>query len=105
MPCIWALSIRDRENSFHWIPNRRQILTRWLRRYPCVPAIRAEPVVGYTGDNTPGGSLMSSAENKQIMQHIFNELAQGNSLPLVESMADEFQWTVAGNNRWSGTFK
>jgi uncharacterized protein len=48
---------------------------------------------------------MSSSENKQLMQHIFGELAQGNSRPLVESMADDFQWTVAGNNRWSGTFK
>jgi len=48
---------------------------------------------------------MSSAENKQIMQNIFNELAQGNSRPLVESMADDFQWTVAGSSRWSGSFR
>ena len=48
---------------------------------------------------------MSSAENKQMMHHIFNELAQGNSRPLVESMADDFQWTVAGSSRWSGAFR
>jgi uncharacterized protein len=48
---------------------------------------------------------MSALENKQLMQHIFAELAQGNSRPLVESLADDFQWTVAGNSKWSGTFK
>lgn len=48
---------------------------------------------------------MSASENKQLMQHIFAELAQGNSRPLVESMADDFQWTVAGSSRWSGTFR
>ena len=36
---------------------------------------------------------MSAAENKQIVQNIFDELAQGNSRPLVESMADDFCWT------------
>lgn len=48
---------------------------------------------------------MSSSENKPIVQHIFNELAQGNSRPLVEAMANDFQWTVAGQSKWSGTFK
>jgi ketosteroid isomerase-like protein len=48
---------------------------------------------------------MSALENKQLLQHIFAELAQGNSRPLVESMADDFQWTVAGSSRWSGAFK
>jgi uncharacterized protein len=48
---------------------------------------------------------MSASENKQLMQHIFAELAQGNSRPLVESMAEDFQWTVAGSSRWSGAFK
>lgn len=48
---------------------------------------------------------MDAAQNKQLVQNIFSELAQGNSRPLVESMADEFCWTVTGNNRWSGTYK
>ncbi len=37
---------------------------------------------------------MSGTENKKLMQRIFGELAQGNSRPLVESMAEDFQWTV-----------
>jgi len=48
---------------------------------------------------------MSAAENKQLMQHIFDELAQGNSRPLVESMADDFCWTVTGSTRWSKTYE
>jgi len=43
---------------------------------------------------------MSAVENKQIVQSIFAELAQGNSRPLVERMADDFCWTVTGSNRW-----
>jgi uncharacterized protein len=48
---------------------------------------------------------MTATENKQLLQHIFSELAQGNSRPLVEAMAEDFNWTVTGNSRWSGTYK
>jgi ketosteroid isomerase-like protein len=49
--------------------------------------------------------MMSAVENKRIVQEIFAELAQGNSRPLVEAMADDFCWTVSGSNRWSGTYQ
>jgi len=48
---------------------------------------------------------MSAAENKRLMQNIFAELAQGNSRPLVESMADSFRWTVTGSPKWSRTYE
>ena len=44
---------------------------------------------------------MVASENKKLMQHIFSELSKGNSRPFVESMADEFSWTIAGTGRWS----
>ncbi len=44
---------------------------------------------------------MTTVANKQLMQHIFSELAKGNSKPLVESMADEFSWTITGTTKWS----
>lgn len=47
---------------------------------------------------------MSATENKQIMQEIFAGLAQGNSRPLVEAMADDFCWTVTGTTKWSKTY-
>ena len=48
---------------------------------------------------------MDAAQNKQLVQGIFAELAVGNSRPLVESMADDFCWTVTGRNQWSGVYK
>ncbi len=48
---------------------------------------------------------MSAADNKQLLQAIFAELSKGNSRPLVESMADEVCWTVAGSTAWSGTYR
>jgi len=48
---------------------------------------------------------MDTASNRQLVQDIFAELALGNSRPLVESMADDFCWTVTGSNRWSGMYK
>ena len=48
---------------------------------------------------------MSAAENKQLLKDIFAELAAGNARPFVESMADDFRWTVMGNTRWSQTFE
>lgn len=52
------------------------------------------------GENT----TIVSESNKQLMRHIFSELASGNSKPLVESMADDFNWTVKGTTRWSRTY-
>lgn len=47
---------------------------------------------------------MSASENKQLLQHIFSEMALGNSRPLVENMADDFSWTVSGTTKWSKTY-
>ena len=48
---------------------------------------------------------MGATENKQLMQHIFAEMAQGNSEPLVASMADDFSWTVSGTTKWSKKYE
>ena len=47
---------------------------------------------------------MSASENKQLMQYIFAELSKGNSEPFVESMSDDFRWTVTGSTKWSKTY-
>ena len=47
---------------------------------------------------------MGAAENKKLLQNIFEELSQGNSKPLVEGMADDFRWTVMGTTPWSRTY-
>jgi ketosteroid isomerase-like protein len=47
---------------------------------------------------------MSALTNKQIIQNIFAELAEGNSRPFVETMADDFRWILPGTNQWARTF-
>lgn len=47
---------------------------------------------------------MSKSDNKELLQHIFSEMALGNSRPLVENMADDFSWTVSGTTKWSKTY-
>ena len=48
---------------------------------------------------------MNPAQNKELLQRIFAELAQGNSRPFVAAMADDFRWIIAGASRWSRTFE
>ena len=48
---------------------------------------------------------MGASENKQLLQSIFAELANGNSRPFVESMADDFRWTLTGTTEWSRTYE
>jgi len=47
---------------------------------------------------------MSAIENKQLMQKVFAELAKGNGKPFVDSMADDFRWTITGTTPWSKTY-
>jgi uncharacterized protein len=46
---------------------------------------------------------MGTADNKQLMQHIFTEIAQGNFEPFLGHMADDMRWTVIGTTKLSGT--
>ena len=47
---------------------------------------------------------MTTLENKQLVQTIFANLAQGNPKLLFDSMAEDFRWTVSGNTKWSRTY-
>jgi len=46
-----------------------------------------------------------SDSNKALVEHIFDELSRGNARPLVDSMSDEFRWTVSGTTKWSGIYE
>src|SRR5262245_26013804 len=50
-----------------------------------------------------GGDIMATTNNKQLMQHIFTEAAQGNLEPFLEHMAEDMRWTVIGTTKFSGT--
>lgn len=45
--------------------------------------------------------MSTAAENKQLLEHVFDELSKGNSRPFVDAMADGFSWTIGGTTKWS----
>jgi ketosteroid isomerase-like protein/transposase len=49
------------------------------------------------------GDIMGTADNKQLMQHLFTEMATGNFEPFLTNMADDIRWTVMGTTKFSGT--
>src|SRR5271165_3721068 len=48
---------------------------------------------------------MGTAENKQRMIEIFEELATGNTAPFRDAMDEDFIWIVMGSTPWSGTYR
>lgn len=48
---------------------------------------------------------MGAAENKQLMQRVFAELADGNGQPFMDALADVARWTVIGSSPWSRTYE
>jgi uncharacterized protein len=47
---------------------------------------------------------MSAAENKAAMQAVFAALAEGDGLPFLALMGDDFTWIVPGRTPWSRTY-
>jgi ketosteroid isomerase-like protein len=54
---------------------------------------------------TSGQPITETAANKQFMQHIFAELAKGNSKPFADAMVEDFCWTITGSTAWSRTYR
>ena len=50
-------------------------------------------------------SNTTSAQNKLLMQQIFDGLARGDSSLFRERLADDAVWTVTAENSWSHTFR
>ncbi len=48
---------------------------------------------------------MSAAQNKQLLQRVFTELADGDSRPYAAILADDIRWTVIGSVKHSGTYE
>ncbi len=48
---------------------------------------------------------MGAAENKQLIQNVFTELATGNGQPFMDALADDARWTVTGSTSWSRTYE
>ena len=44
------------------------------------------------------------AENKHLLEKIFEELSRGDSRPFIEALADDVVWTAMGRTPWSGSY-
>jgi uncharacterized protein len=47
---------------------------------------------------------MSASGNRKIVEHIFNETANGNWQSLLESLADDFRFIVTGSSKWARSY-
>jgi len=47
---------------------------------------------------------MGAAENKELLQRIYAEMAEGNGKAFVDAMADGFRWTIMGHTKWSRSY-
>ena len=41
--------------------------------------------------------------NKQLLRHVYAEISKGNVQPLLDSLADDIEWTIIGSTVLSGT--
>ena len=41
--------------------------------------------------------------NKQLLQRVYAEISKGNVQPLLDSLADDVEWTIIGSTALSGT--
>jgi uncharacterized protein len=48
---------------------------------------------------------MTAAENKRLMERIFDELSRGNGKPFVDALAEDVRWTIIGGTAWSRTWE
>jgi uncharacterized protein len=46
-----------------------------------------------------------TAASKQLLQTIFDGLAQGDPKAFRDSLSDDFTWTLTGTTAWSGTYR
>ena len=46
---------------------------------------------------------MDTVTNKQLLQDIYAEISKGNPQLLLDSMADDIEWTIIGSTALSGT--
>jgi ketosteroid isomerase-like protein len=53
---------------------------------------------------THAQATTTAEHNKHVLQGIFAELANGNTRPFRDQLADDIRWTIIGTTRWSRTY-
>jgi uncharacterized protein len=47
---------------------------------------------------------MDTAQNKKLLQGIFDQMAQGNTRAMSDAMAEDFRWVFPGSWSWAGSW-
>ncbi len=47
---------------------------------------------------------MTAAENKALIQNIFEARSRRDPAPFIAAMADDFVWRITGSTSWSGEY-
>ena len=47
---------------------------------------------------------MTPAENKSLVERLFEQRSRGNPAPFIDAMADDFVWRIIGTTAWSGAY-
>src|SRR6266508_2080391 len=61
------------------------------------PGILGRSMIDATEDS------MGTAENTRLLQHVYAEPSKGNAQALLDSLAEDIQWTIIGSTALSGT--
>ncbi|MEO8386578.1 MAG: nuclear transport factor 2 family protein [Betaproteobacteria bacterium] len=48
---------------------------------------------------------MSAAANKQILQNVFAEMAEGNTARFRDCLSDDISWSFKGSTKWTMTYR
>jgi uncharacterized protein len=48
---------------------------------------------------------VGATENKELIQRVFAELANGNGQQLMDALSNDARWTVVGSSPWSRTYE
>jgi uncharacterized protein len=48
---------------------------------------------------------LGATQNKELLERVYVEISKGNLEPLLDSMADDIEWTIIGTTGLSGTFR
>ena len=56
------------------------------------------------GDDAMSSSKSSTAENKRIIRHVFDALAEGRTQPMLDHLAENISFVVMGTGSWSRSY-
>jgi ketosteroid isomerase-like protein len=49
--------------------------------------------------------MTTTEQNRQLITHLFDELARDNPMPFSDALAEDVRWITSGRSVWSRTFE